>query len=156
MQKSLRSAVLLGSVLLAVACGVVPALAQSGVHTPKPGSAERKAIMDALRVPVQHDLKMPVIFVVRHPEPEGYLRVKQGWAFVDAEFRHPNGDPMGPSYYGDAEGGLSADACGLLHRVNGRWRVLVHNVGATDVEWTDWERKYHAPAGLVPNQENHR
>ena len=154
MQESFRSAVLLGLVFFAIACGVAPALAQSGVTTPKPGSAERKAILDALRVPVQRDLKMPVIFVVHKPVHD--LRVKQGWAFVVAEFRHSNGDPMGPAYFAETHGGSSSDACGLLHLVHGRWRIVDHMTGPSDVYWGEWQREHHTPPGLVPDQEtNH-
>ena len=149
MYKYLFSAVAAVSLLV----GPLPVSAQNGVYTPKPGSPERKAIMDALRVPVQKDLKMPIIFVVAPAEPDGYFRVKQGWAFVYAEFRHSDGAPMGPVYYAPADGNISADAAALLHRVHGRWHVLVHIVGGTDIPWVHWGRDYHAPSGLLPNQE---
>jgi len=145
------SKLLLGTVILSAAlCGsFTPAFAQSGIHTPKPGSAERKAVLDTLRVPVQRELKMPVIFVVA-AEPRGYFRVKQGWAFVVAEFRHPNGDPMGPAYFAETHGGSSSDACGLLHLVHGRWHIVDHATGPSDVYWGGWQHDYHLPAGLVP------
>ncbi len=135
-----------GLLVSALACGMVPASAQSGVYTPGAGSVERKAIMNALRVPVQRDLRMPVIFVVSSPSHD--LRVKQGWAFVVAEFRHSNGDPMGPAFFD--HGGMDNSASALLHRVGGQWRVVTHNTGATDVVWENWGRTYHAPPGLVP------
>ena len=137
--------------LSAVLCGsVAPAFAQSSLHTPKPGGQERKAIMNALRVPVQRDLKMPVIFVVAPHEPDGYFRVKSGWAFVVAEFRHPNGDPMGPAYFAETHGMNSSNACGLLHFVHGRWLIVDHRTGPSDVYWADWQRKHHTPPGLMP------
>lgn len=129
-----------------LAQGSLPATAQSGVYTPKPGSPKRKAIMDTLRVPVEHDLKMPVIFVVT--DPKTFFRVKQGWAFVGPEFRHSNGDPMGPAYY--AEANDSDVVIALLHRVHGKWHVVTHDTGAVDVEWPEWSAKYHTPPGLLP------
>lgn len=135
-----------GLIVLALACGLAPAHAQGGVYTPAAGSPERKAIMNALRVPVQRDLHMPVIFVVSSPAHD--LRVKQGWAFVVAQFRHSNGDPMGPAFFD--HDGMDDSASALLHRVGGQWRVVAHNTGATDVVWENWGRTYHAPSGLVP------
>lgn len=125
-----------------------PAFAQSGVYTPSAGSPERKAIMNALRIPVQRDLKMPVIFVIRSPQTD--LRVKQGWAFVVADFRRPSGALLGQAFFARFHGMMAGNASALLHRVGGRWRVVAHNTGATDVVWQDWGRTYHAPPGLVP------
>lgn len=45
-------------------------------HVPEKGSAERKAILDALRVPVEKQLKQPVIFKIDH------LKVQNNWAFL--------------------------------------------------------------------------
>jgi hypothetical protein len=51
--------------------------AQAGpTYTPKPGSAERKAIVDALRKPVSKKVKTRVIFEL------GYFQVRDGWAMV--------------------------------------------------------------------------
>ncbi len=144
MQKILTA----GLVLSVLACGIAPTSAQSGVYTPSAGSSERKAIMNALRVPVQRDLHMPVIFVIHAPPHD--LRVKQGWAFVVAEFRHSNGDPMGPAFFDRSHGMMDDSASALLHRIGSQWRVVTHNTGATDVVWEDWGRTYHTPPGLVP------
>ena len=130
----------------ALLSGLPPTLAQNSVYTPKPGSPERKAIMNALRGPVEHDLKMPVIFVVTHPEI--FFRVKQGWAFVGADFQHPNGDPMGEAYYKSSNDQKSDTVVALLHCIHGKWHVVTHDTGATDVEWPEWPAKYHTPPGL--------
>ena len=53
----------------------VTALSQS-VHTPEKGSAERKAILGALRLPVERELKQPVVFAVEH------FNVLGNWAFL--------------------------------------------------------------------------
>lgn len=69
-------------------------------YTPAAGSAERRAIMDALR----RDQK--VVFKVY------YLKVHGDWAWTDASPLDDKGRPV-------AEGGPS-----LLHKENGTWKVL--------------------------------
>ncbi len=135
----------------ALASMPAPAAAQSGVYTPKPGSLERKLILDTLRPAVESDLKRPLVFVVRDPAQD--FRVRGDWAFVNAGFRQPSGAPLPARFFARYHGMFSDQADGLLHRVGGRWRLVTHNTGATDVSWTNWQRKYHVPPGLVPNQE---
>ena len=148
-----RAALVAGLALaICLGNGGLTAHAQNGqvaYHTPKPGSAERKAIMDAMRVPVEKDLKMSVIFVVDHPEI--FFRVVGDWAFVGATFRHPDGTPMGKDYYAKM-GDVSDDAQALLHRVHGKWQVVTHVTAPTDVEWMEWPAKYHAPANVIAKE----
>jgi hypothetical protein len=70
------------------------------LHTPAKGSAERQAIMDALRGNQQ------VVFQVN------YLRVHNGWCWVDTT-------PLDKSGRATAEGGPN-----LLHLQNGKWKVM--------------------------------
>ncbi|SRR6266480_551142 len=68
---------------------VVPALsAQNRPYTPDKGSAERKAITDALRVPVERKLKQEVIFKIDH------LKAQNNWAFLVGTPRRPDGGPI--------------------------------------------------------------
>jgi hypothetical protein len=98
------------AVAIVAAAAVVAAAAQSpslaqttGVHTPAAGSAERNAIMDAMRtLGDNHDR----IFVVR------YLRVAKDWAFI-------TGDPQSA----DGKQHFEAESA-LLHKVNERWGVV--------------------------------
>jgi hypothetical protein len=69
-------------------------------HTPEKGSAERQAIMDALRGSDQ------VVFQVH------YLKVHHGWAWADVT-------PVDSKGQATAEGGPN-----LLHLVAGKWQVL--------------------------------
>src|SRR2546423_5034451 len=82
--------------------GLVSFYAQSSdrPHTPKPGSAERQAIVDALRGTDQ------VVFKVH------YLKVHNGWAWIDVT-------PLGKDGKAVAEGGPA-----LLHQEQGSWKVL--------------------------------
>src|SRR5687767_6048265 len=77
-------------------------------YTPKVGSPERKAIMNALRVPVQREAKQPVVFY------DVTLRVERGWAWVVCITRDKTGKklPLG-----------DLATCGLLQKSKGRWRV---------------------------------
>jgi hypothetical protein len=58
------------------------------VYTPKPGSKERKAILDALRKPVVQSMNQVVVF------HNVTLKVKNGWAYVTAIGKDANGKPL--------------------------------------------------------------
>lgn len=123
--------------------------AQERVYEPPVGSTERKAIMDALRKPVERDLNRPVLFQV--PPPSDF-RVQRGWAFLTARLRKPDGAPMdfrGTRYAANRE--FRSDSVNaLLHRTQGHWHVVTFVLCPTDVEWGTWRRKYHAPPAIFP------
>ena len=89
--------------LFAVA-GVSAAASQTaGAHTPAEGSAERRAILDALRA---GDSGRPIYQV-------HFIRVHNGWAWVDTT-------PLdAKTKQATAEGGPN-----LLHLVGGKWQVM--------------------------------
>src|SRR5687768_10687331 len=62
------------------------------VYTPEKGSAERKAILDALRVPVEKELKQKVQFSI------GHFNVSGTWAFLSGEPQDASGNR--PNYEG--------------------------------------------------------
>lgn len=119
------------------ACGLAllqpgAAFAQPGASataTPSQGSAQRRAILDALRPPVERRLGGPVEFVVRQ------IRVRDGWALVIADPQRPGGGQIdGRRYFGDDwefMDGLSVN--GILRFSGGRWRLIDHAIGPTDV-----------------------
>jgi hypothetical protein len=78
-------------------------------YSPKPGSHERKAILDALRVPVERVARQKVVF---HGVS---IKVEKGWAFVHAISMDKAGKK---AVLGDL------DTAGLLRKQNGRWKVL--------------------------------
>lgn len=131
--------------LLLFLCGL--ASAQTPV-TPKPGSPERKAILDALRVPIEKELKQKVIFRVSK------LSVLKGWAFVTGVPTKPNGKPVDYSKTPHQEaikaGAFDDSFTGLLHKSGKKWIVRVYNLGATDVVWEGWDKEYHAPRAIFP------
>lgn len=147
MAASGRIATILASFALAVAAtmggAATPALAQraSATAPAAPGSAQRRAILDALRPAVEAQIGPNVEFVVRE------IRVVRGWAFVMAEpQRWGRGAIDGHRYfpYFDEMGGLTVTA--LLRYRNGGWQLVEQAIGATDVWFCD-----RGPPGLTPS-----
>jgi hypothetical protein len=121
------------------------------VHTPEKGSAERKEILDALRVPVERDLKQPIIFAIDN------FNVLGNWAFIGGTPQTPDGGK--PDYsrtkYADAlqAGAFDNNVFALLKKTAGRWKVVTHQIGCTDVCYAVWWRQYRAPKAVFPYTE---
>jgi hypothetical protein len=144
--------------LLTVMLCVSPVVAQGGgtikepavgSHVPEKGSVERKAIVDALRAPVEKQLKRPVIFKIDH------LQVQSNWAFLNGRPQNSDGSAIdyGNTPYRDAvdSGAFDDGIVALLRQVNGKWKVVQYVIGATDVPYVDWDKKYRAPKGIFPH-----
>lgn len=120
--------------------------AQESARKPGPGDPLRKAVLDALRAPVEKELKRKVVFKVDE------LRVLGGWAFVRGVPQQPGGKAMdyrGTRYERQQnEGAFDDGFSALLRQRAGKWTVVVYNIGATDVVWSDWPEKYKAPPEL--------
>jgi hypothetical protein len=125
-----------------------PVLADSRFSTPKQGSAERKAVLDAARVPVEKDLGQAIVFQVTS------LRVTPDWAFVYGVPKRPDGKAIDYSksiYAQDAkDGSFSEEAAVLLARQGAGWRLVTYSVGFGDVVWDSWDEEFGAPAWLWP------
>ena len=121
-------------------------VAQERPYTPEAGTAERKAIMDALRVPIKKQLKKDVIFKI------DALKVQNGWAFVRGVPKRPDGGPMdyrGTVYAANIQAGAFDDwFCALLKRRGDQWQGVQYSIGATDVVWEGWDKQYHAPSAI--------
>ena len=115
----------------------------AAAYTPKPGTRERKAILDALRKPVQKRVGRPVIFQV------GSLKVKDGWALVQGNARKPNGGDLGDRF-------LWGELAALLRRKpNGTWVVLTWDFATDTSALENARRRYpNAPRALFPNNGN--
>lgn len=148
LRKSVVSLVVI--ILASAAAGV----AQERARAPGPGDPERKAILDALRVPVEKRLKRKVVFKV------DALKVLDGWAFVRGVPQQPGGRPMdygGTPYQQQVRDGAFDDGFSALLRARaGKWAVVTYNIGATDVVWADWAEKHKAPTEIfnLPQTEN--
>ncbi len=135
--------------LLTLTLAVPPraADAASPIRTPAAGSPERKSIMDALRVPVEADLRQAVIFKVRD------LRVTDEWAFLNGEPLRSDSskvDYRKTRYQeridmGFFDHGISA----LLRKRQGRWQVVKYSIGHTDVIYDGWDREYGVPRSVL-------
>lgn len=106
--------------------------------SPGAGTAERKAILDALRPAVERELGVrPVEFVVEE------IRVGSGWAFVRANPQRTGGGAIrNPDKNMD---GVHTEA--ILQRQGRRWVIREFGVGSTDVWFLGWCGK--TPAGLL-------
>ena len=126
--------------LLAAACALValePVSAQqirNGGAEVAAGSPQRRAILDAWRPPIERALRGPVEFVVRT------IRVQSGWALVIADPQRPGGGAIDGRRYFPADDwefmdGLTVN--GVLRLSGGRWRLVDHAIGPTDVWYCD-------------------
>lgn len=137
----------LGPLVLILTLGSI-SIAQS-VNTPEKGSAERTAILNALRIPVEKALKQKVVFLTDN------FKVQGNWAFVSGEPQTPSGgkpDLKGTAWDGD-EDLFDDNFFGLLKKTGGKWKVVTHALGCTDVCYADWWRRYKAPKAIFPYSE---
>ncbi len=137
--------------VLVMAAALATTIAAQSVHTPDKGSPERKLILDALRTPVERDLKQKVVFVSEN------FNVYGNWAFIGGTPQNVNGGA--PNYsrtqYADAEesGAFDNNFFALLKKTSGKWKVVTYAIGCTDVCYADWWRTYKAPKGVFPYTE---
>jgi len=137
--------------VLLIAIVFASTLSAQSVYTPEKGSPERKAILDALRVPVERELKQKIVFVADN------FNVQGNWAFVGG--RPQGADGGSPDYsrtqYANAldSGAFDNNFFALLKKTGGKWRVMTHAIGCTDVCYADWWRRYRAPKTVFPYSE---
>ena len=136
MRSILTSAILL--VLLSMS-----AFSQS-IYSPEKGSPERKAIFDALRVPVEKDLKQKIVFVADN------LKVQGNWAFASGRPTKPDGsrpDLSNTAWKGEDDL-FDDNFFGLLRKTAGKWKVVRYALGCTDVCYAEWWKETRAPKTL--------
>lgn len=118
------------------------------VYTPEKGSADRTAILNALRVPVEKELKQKIQFST------DTFKVQGNWAFINGVPQGANGGE--PDYaitkYGDAikEGMFDNNFQALLKKTGGKWKVVTFAIGCTDVCWYGWDKDFKAPKAIFP------
>jgi hypothetical protein len=116
------------ALLLAALAALAPAAAPAEV-----AGAQRRAILDAMRPAIERRLGAPVEFVVQRIGVEG------GWALVIADPQRPGGGRIdGRRIFGeDFENmdGLTVNA--VLRLSGGRWQLVDHAIGPTDVWYCD-------------------
>lgn len=133
--------------LLVLSLLTVPVLAQK-VTTPARDSAERKALMNALRPKAEAQIGIKVIFEVTH------LKVKGDWAMMTAIPRHTNGKAID---YTKTKLNPEMDAfedwiCALFKKdpKTKKWVVKTYVLGGTDVSWYGWWDDFKAPRDIFP------
>ena len=136
-------------IILVVLFALASTVNAQQVYTPEKGSVERADILAVLRVPVEKTLKQKIVFVTEH------FNVQGTWAFVSGQPTTPSGRK--PSLKGtifDGEEDMFDDNFfGLLRKTGGKWKVVTHALGCTDVCYADWWKKYKAPKGIFPYTE---
>jgi hypothetical protein len=120
-------------------------------HTPEKGSPERKAILDALRVPVEKELKQKIVFAIDD------FKVLGNWAFIGGQPQSEDGNK--PNYTGTPyeeavdSGMFDNNFFALLQKTGGKWRVVTHAIGCTDVCYATWWKDHKAPKAIFPYTE---
>lgn len=122
-------------------------LAQQTPYTPATGSKERKAILDAVRPPVEKLINQKVLFIVKK------MKVADGWAYMELQPRQPNGNPINYAKTRFAEdvsvGAFEDQVVALVHKESGKWKIKEYTYGATDYSGDEWSKKYPAAKKLI-------
>ena len=140
----LKKLIIYSAVIIA-ACS---SIAAQPAYTPEKGSAERAAILDALRIPVERDLKQKIVFAADH------FKVQGNWAYLSGAPQAAAGGQ--PNYrktkYWDAvdSGAFDHNFFALLKKTAGKWKVTVYAIGCTDVCYADWSSEFKAPKAIFP------
>lgn len=116
------------------------------IHEPAKGSAERKAILDAIRPAIEAQMRGPVEFQINIMLSDGE------WAFVGANPQHPGGgeiDLETTAFAGksDMMDGLTTYA--LVRFADGRWNHVDDIVGPMDVAYMSWLEQYQVPKAII-------
>ncbi len=117
------------------------------VYTPAKDSAERKAILNALRVSVEKELKQKVSFNV------DVFNVQGAWAFLSGEPMNAAGTGK-PNYkrtiYQKAidEDMFDSNFFAVLKKSGAKWTVITYAIGCTDVCYSTWADDYKAPKAI--------
>ena len=114
------------------------ALTKIPAFEPKAGSPERKAIMDAMRVPVSAEVGQEVVFT-------GMVRISGSWARFSGHVDAAGGKPKNE----DVAAALELDFSALLQKDGkGAWKVL-HKGFAGDISVTEEAKEKYPKAPWV-------
>jgi hypothetical protein len=137
-------------ILMVISIFAGAAFAQAA-YTPAKGSAERTAILSALRPPVEKELKQKIQFSIDN------FKVSGNWAFISGEPQNMSGGR--PNYRGTEyqeainDGMFDNNFFALLRKTGGKWRVVTYAIGCTDVCYATWWKDYKAPKAIFPYTE---
>jgi hypothetical protein len=110
-------------------------------------SAERKAILEALKLSLRPDLKLTPKLVVKK------LVAKNGFAYFVGRAKNEKGGEIDfrKTAYKEAvkDGVFDGDGTNaLLKKTGGKWKVLTFVIGPTDVPWGCWWKEFKAPKDI--------
>jgi hypothetical protein len=121
------------------------------VYTPEKGSDERATILNALRIPVEKELKQDIQFVVDN------FNVSGNWAFISGEPQTKAGerpDYSKTDYNEQVEADMFDNNFFALMKKSGKkWKVVKHYIGCTDVCYAGWWKEFKAPKAIFPYTE---
>ena len=120
------------------------------VHEPAKDSAERAAILDAIRPAIEAQMGGPVEFNIETMRTDG------DWAFVIADPQRPGGKPIDPetTAFADREDEMDGLTILALARfVEGRWVHIDDIAGPMDAAQVDWIKSYRVPESIINGRE---
>lgn len=124
----------------------LPAVRIDRLTTPARKTALRTALMDAARIPIEAEIGRKVIFVV------SVLKTDGNWAYLQAVPHNPDGSAINwartPFSKEMRQGVMSDIAMVLMRQIDGRWNVVGHVFGPTDVYWYAWVEEFNLPEQL--------
>lgn len=111
-----------------IAAAIAPLLIAAVQH-PAAGSAERRAVLDALRPAIEAKFRVPIEFKVNQ------ICVENGWAVVLAAPQTKDGRaaPWRNAMTKDEYDLGGDDVSAVLRLKGGRWNLVESDLGATDV-----------------------
>ena len=113
--------------------------ASAAPRTPKAGSSERKALMNALR-PKLGATKGKALITPSH------IKVERGWAYIEGGWAYANGVLLEEQF----QDGPGTNFSALLHFEKGKWRVK-RFVYAGDVQAPEAMQEFpRAPRSIFP------
>lgn len=116
--------------------------ARAEPHEPKPGSPERKGIMDAMRSPVSKHIGKAVQFT-------GDVKVSGDWATFNGNVATKDGKPPARE---EAKNDLTMDFFALLRKEKGEWKVLYWGFSGDIGAMEEAKKKYpKVPKDLLPD-----
>jgi hypothetical protein len=119
---------------------VLTSFAHAEVYEPKPGSAERKGIMDAMRVPISKHAGTKVTFT-------GSVQVSGKWARFGGNVAPADGKSLKAEVADEME----LDLFALLRNENGEWKVLYWAFSGDISAYETARKKFPAaPKDLMP------
>ena len=112
----------------------------------------RKTLLNAVRPTIEKDLGVKVKFEVRR------LHADATWAFLDGVALGPDGKPIDlkKTRLRDVEPLDGPTVFALLRKRNGRWRIVTHSIGPTDVVWGGWDEEFGVPSAVLGKSQKAR